>query len=131
MTDPIINPEHTLLNFQKSRPANPVERQKAKEIMKEYPYELVLERIHFLKKDIFEQFTPTINRFNVEYIGATLKYLPYSGYYTYEDITFYYSDEYKSGKSYMFFKTLNDLERMNKFFEAPIKTSQPNSNLCI
>jgi len=126
MTD---NTEHTLLNFQKSRPANPVQRQKAKEVMEEYPYELVIDHVGFANScmyEILKKCTPEIKRFNVRYIGHPMYHLPYSGYYTYQDIMFYYSDEYKSGKCYMFFKTYNDMEKMNQLF-AQLNSFIPKS----
>jgi len=104
-----------LTNFKASKPENAIRRQKAKEIIEEYPYELVIEKM-FSLNTFAKEFTPEIKRFHIFNIGNEKGYLPYSGFYQYKDITFYYSDEYKSGKSYLFFKTIEDLDIINDLF---------------
>ena len=106
----------TLIDYKMSKPENPIKRQKAKEITEEYKYELVVDKMVGFSK-IASEFIPEIKRFFVYGIGGIITYMPYSGFYTVRNIEFYYSDEYKSGKCYLFFKTFKDLNDINTLFK--------------
>lgn len=126
----ISSSEHTLVDWKKSKPSNPLQRQKAKEVCDLYPFELDINSTSLNLVNLWEKIKPEIKRFTewgLYQAGAHPLPMPYSGTYTINDLEFYFSDEYKSGKCYFFFKTYEDLQKMREFFKPPIAKVPPKT----